>query len=364
LYNLNLVKPPTSIPNSLSLDPELPIRAFSWHPYKQMFAVGLRNDCIYIYDLTIEAWLPIILKHEFQKSIYCIEWKPQSGGTLAVGCLHGICIWSISRENLPGISKEEKELQNPWMNYFHYPGHSPVTTLSWSPNGRYLSSGSPNDSGMIIWDVAFEVPNVIRRYGGITILRWSPNGQYLFAGTTHKIFRIWETQTWTCQKWSSVSSHVQTVAWSPDGDVLAITSVGESVFYCISFSKSPPSIDGFYVRSDDIGSYKVISKISGDEINVGGPIKEICWDNSGERLAITFLGNDLQNGTDLIALYSSKLIPFLDFTPRGFIKGPPTGEKAELLSFRPNFSRGALLAACWRNGKISFYPMYFPKESK
>lgn len=50
------------------------------------------------------------------------------------------------------------------------------------------------------------------------------------------------------------------------------------------------------------------------EQKVGGAIRAIEWDRTGERLAITFSGEEA--GTELIALYATRLHPFLQFTPR------------------------------------------------
>ena len=43
------------IPPTMQIDPEAPIRAFACHKYKQVFAVGLRNDTVYLYDLNNEG---------------------------------------------------------------------------------------------------------------------------------------------------------------------------------------------------------------------------------------------------------------------------------------------------------------------
>ncbi len=76
------------VPDSThSVPKESPVKSFAWHNYQQMFAIALQNDTIYIYDLGIENWIPITLKHEFQHHISTIEWSPQSGTVLAVSII-------------------------------------------------------------------------------------------------------------------------------------------------------------------------------------------------------------------------------------------------------------------------------------
>jgi WD40 repeat protein len=100
-----------------SVPKDSPIRAFGWHNYHQVFAIGLQNDTVYIYDLSIENWVPIALKHEFQHHISAIEWSPQSGTVLAVACRYGICLWKLFHRSSPSDDKV-----NAYMTYLHYPG--------------------------------------------------------------------------------------------------------------------------------------------------------------------------------------------------------------------------------------------------
>jgi hypothetical protein len=67
------------------------------------------------------------------------------------------------------------------------------------------------------------------------------------------------------------------------------------------------------VRCEAVGPYQVTYPLAGDR-RVGGPIKSLEWDRTGERLAVTFSGD--QEGTEVIALFATRLQPFLQLTPR------------------------------------------------
>ena len=41
--------------------------------------------------------------------------------------------------------------------------------------------------------------------GGVAMVTWSPDGQRVFAGCASSMFRVWETQKWTCEKWTNTS---------------------------------------------------------------------------------------------------------------------------------------------------------------
>ena len=71
-------------------------------------------------------------------------------------------------------------------------GHSPVTDVSWSPNGDLLVSCCGADTSMLIWDVSMETAIPLRRVagGGIVFARWSLTASKIFAATSSIIFRF------------------------------------------------------------------------------------------------------------------------------------------------------------------------------
>ena len=41
--------------------------------------------------------------------------------------------------------------------------------------------------------------------GGLSHVCWSHDGQRVFAASVGPVFRVWETQNWTCDKWTNFS---------------------------------------------------------------------------------------------------------------------------------------------------------------
>jgi hypothetical protein len=360
---LNSLDIPLVKPSQQQEAAERPIKAFAWHRYKQIFAVARADDTINIYDLTTQQWSPICLKHEQQKGITSIEWQPLAGAVLAVGCGSGVLVWRVplpSGRDSSGVSSFyalATEKHTATAALLQHSGHGPVTSIAWSPDGQFLASASPYNSSVIIWDRVLGVGTSLARWNGpgIHLVKWSPNGHYLFAATTSSLFLIFETKTWSVQKWN-FSKPCQAAAWSADARFLLVSEAGESTIHAIRFGKEPPHIDAEYVRCEAVGPYQVTYPLAGDR-RVGGPIKSLEWDRTGERLAVTFSGD--QEGAEVIALFATSLQPFLQLTPRGFIRGPKDGKKPDIVAFANRFPRGALLTTCWRNGKISFCPLYF-----
>lgn len=299
------------------------------------------------------------MEHEFQKDINCLEWKPNNGSTLAVGCKDGICLWNIlSKRVQVGSGTTTMVDEHAWMNFLKYPKFGPVNTLSWCPSGRYLAAGSINYNGVIVWDVDIENPTPLAEYclGGVTKLMYSPNGKYLFASTTGNVFRVWDTETWANEKWKTNSSYCQAAAWSSDGNLLAFSEARDSKIYIVRFTGYDHKLEGVLVKVLDFSSYTV-NLASKRQIQVGGNIENLAWDSTSKRLVVSFEDSELIANLQCNAVGQS-----VDFYPIGFMRGPHKGTSCPILHFIPEFPKGALLASCWRSGKISLTPLYFVKD--
>ncbi|XP_077594204.1 aladin [Stigmatopora nigra] len=333
------------------------VRAFAWHPHTDKFAVALLDDSIKIYNPK-SATTPT-LKHRLQRNVAAAQWKPLCASGLAVACQNGILVWHVDPCSL------STRPSSGCAQVLSHPGHSPVTSIAWSPNGTLLASASPMDTAMMLWDVAAEICVPLQRVGGggVTFLSWSTDGSHLLASTPSALFRVWETRMWTCERWPCDKGRCQSGCWSPDGSRLLFTVQREPVIYALTFTDTPgvPSgtSKGPLVASlvADL-SQTTFNTPEGDVITVGGEIQSLSWDPKGARLAVLLKGDLQANRPAVIPVFKTRTKPIFELLPCGFVQGA-VGEEPRLLQFCPNFQHGALLTVCWSTGRITHVPFYF-----
>ncbi|KFQ86060.1 Aladin, partial [Phoenicopterus ruber ruber] len=219
------------------------------------------------------------LKHRLQRNVAAMAWKPLCASILAVACQSCVLVPSSGCAQV-----------------LSYPGHGPVTSLAWAPSGELLLSASPVDTALLVWDVSTENCVQLQWFGGggVTYLAWSPDGSKVLAATPSAVFRVWEAQMWTCERWPTIKGRCQTGCWSPDGSRLLFTVLGESVIYSLSFSEYRGEMQGQVGGSKTASIVADLSETTFDtlygEERIGGEVHSMVWDPTGERLAVIIRG--------------------------------------------------------------------------
>ncbi len=107
----------------------------------------------------------------------------------------------------------------------HFNGHvGDITTLSWSPDSRYVASGASNDSIIHVFDTlnGNEAYTLRGHEGWIRNVVFSPDGRFIASGSTDLSIRIWDLTTKkTIQTLNGHSDLIGGIVWSADGIELA-----------------------------------------------------------------------------------------------------------------------------------------------
>ncbi|XP_021422291.2 aladin isoform X2 [Oncorhynchus mykiss] len=328
------------------------VRSFAWHPHTQKCAVSLLDDSIKIYNPK-SANTPT-LKHRLQHSVAALQWKPLCASTLAVACHNCLLVWHVDPTSF------STRPSSGCAQVLSHPGHSPVTSMAWSPNGSLLVSASPRDTAMLVWDVAVEscVPLYRVGGGGVTYLSWSPDGSRVLAATPSYLFRVWETRMWTCERWPCLKGRCQSGSWSPDGSRLLFSVQGETVIYALTFTDTPGMSGGPKAATVVADLSETTLNTPDGDMAVGGEIQSLAWDPTGERLAVLLKGDAEAGRPAMIAVFKTQINPAFKLLPCGFVHGE-TGTEPRLMQFNPNYKHGAQLTVCWSNGKITHVPFCF-----
>ena len=164
------------------------------------------------------------------KNVHTVAWSPTDPDLLA-----------------SGTDGKNVYIQNVKTNLtiLTYRGHDQVNALAWSPDGKYIASGSGDydlgatppaapfgDTTVHVWDASTGKPVSIYRghRQTVTTLAWSPNGKHIVSGSADSTVMEWDASTGqTVTSYTGHSGDIGAVAWSPDGKYIASGGVDKKI---------------------------------------------------------------------------------------------------------------------------------------
>lgn len=250
-----------------------PVICMAWHPNTTRLALGTSDDSVSVYSS--HTRITPVLKSKSQRRITDVAWRPLTAGELAVGCADGVNIWHVDTNSL--VARPSPSTAT----LFRHPY---VTSIAWSPQGDILISCNGVDNSMVIWLVDTKEKIVVPCAGGASLLLWNPSMSKLLAATRSKMFRLWSTEKWECENWTTAGGRVTAGAWSHDGSCLVFSTSSLPYLYSLQrgrslFSDPPPAV---------IIADVTIFQIPGTDDVVGGDVRKIDWDGDSRHLAVMF----------------------------------------------------------------------------
>ncbi len=219
------------------------VQCVAWSHDAARLASGSNDRQVYVYR---SAGKLDYQHSDHTGAVLALAWSPNDYWIAFASDDTTVHVWISAR---PPAEKTSPELYD----YIYREHTQPVLAVTWSPNGQYIASGSM-DKTILGWQSGVSIKELNRSIAGkdsfqilkghkdsVNAVAWSPDGKYLASGSGDNTVKIWDvSQLENAFKTGNVSkeepvytshqlSHVLALAWSPDGNYLAWASFDMTV---------------------------------------------------------------------------------------------------------------------------------------
>jgi small GTP-binding protein len=195
------------------------IYRFAWSPDGRFLASPSNDETIRIWDVA-RGECTAVLEHK--DAVRSVAWSPDSSKLVTANPRNTIYIWDLGVVDI--IQKREfvAGTDHPMCQTIAGGGESSL--LAWSCDGTTIVYGS-EDNSVQLWDYnTAEIRGELHHPDIIWSIAFSPDGETLATTTVNEdsVIRLWDVKTGKrIRQFRRDARHIYTVAWSADGQELA-----------------------------------------------------------------------------------------------------------------------------------------------
>lgn len=235
------------------------VLSLSFAPDTVLLASGGEDGVVRFWDIGKEQMVAAVEGHAGPVS--AVEFSAD-GATLASGGEDGVVrLWDVAtfRQIKSFEGRRRPDSQAYGNRSYTRSSNTSVLSLSWSPDGETLASGS-EDWVVRVWDVETGTPRAFleRHMGPVTSVSFAPDGATLASSSgdsrmtlagqqRDNTVRLWDTDTWAEK--AVLRGHtggVTSLSFAPDGGTLASGSEDGSILVWETGRYNTPAVKGHW----------------------------------------------------------------------------------------------------------------------